>query len=211
MYSLRHLPEYVGTVAQWLVEPAKRNALMDIFLNRDYTQYDQLKGGTHKPDNWPLAEDFRLYVKRDVAPLIWTEALGTVQPVVTAVDPYAEGWRDVAAVQVFGAGAGAGEGQFQSPQGVAVGADGSIYVADSMNHRIQKFDSDGQFVSGFRRPDRGQLARPVQGTVGCGRRAGSIDLRGGHVESSGAAPQSRRRVDHAVGQGGQYRRAGHRR
>ena len=144
------MPEYAGTVAQWLFEPAKRNALMDIFLNRDYTQYDQIKGGTHKPDNWPLAEDFRLYVKKDVAPLIWTEAVGVVQPVTaTVVDPYAEGWRDVAAVQVIGSGVGAGQGQFQSPQGVAVGADGSIYVADSMNHRIQKFDKDGQFAASF--------------------------------------------------------------
>ncbi len=156
-YSLRHLPEYAGTLAQWLIEPARRNALMDIFLNRDYTQYDQLRGGIHKPDNWPLAEDFRLYVKRDVAPLIWTEALGTVQPVTPTVDPYVEGWRDIAAVQVFGAGVGTGQGQFQSPQGISVGEDGSIYVADSLNNRLQKFDQNGQFVAIFGGPTDGNL------------------------------------------------------
>ena len=36
---------------------------------------------------------------------------------------------------------GTGNGQFNSPSGVAVAADGSVYVADRDNHRIQKFDA----------------------------------------------------------------------
>ena len=39
---------------------------------------------------------------------------------------------------------GVGPGQFNEPWGVAVDKEGSIYVADTWNHRIQKFDSDGQ-------------------------------------------------------------------
>jgi sugar lactone lactonase YvrE len=34
---------------------------------------------------------------------------------------------------------GAGDGQFSWPNGVAVSSDGSVYVADSANDRIQKF------------------------------------------------------------------------
>jgi DNA-binding beta-propeller fold protein YncE len=34
---------------------------------------------------------------------------------------------------------GSGDGEFNWPQGVAVASDGSVYVSDSKNNRIQKF------------------------------------------------------------------------
>ena len=36
---------------------------------------------------------------------------------------------------------GTGYGQFNRPYGIAVATDGSVYVADMGNHRIQKFSS----------------------------------------------------------------------
>jgi len=41
---------------------------------------------------------------------------------------------------------GNGDGQFNNPNGVAVDS-GDVYVADSDNHRIQKFDSSGTFLT----------------------------------------------------------------
>src|SRR5262249_6852821 len=42
---------------------------------------------------------------------------------------------------------GTGVGQFKAPVGVAVDALGDVYVADSENHRIQKFTSAGGFIT----------------------------------------------------------------
>lgn len=40
-----------------------------------------------------------------------------------------------------------GDGQFYEPWGVAVGADGKIFVADTWNGRIQVFDNEGRFIT----------------------------------------------------------------
>jgi len=42
---------------------------------------------------------------------------------------------------------GSEDGQFNRPVGIAVASDGSVYVADSYNGRVQKFTSEGVFVS----------------------------------------------------------------
>ena len=47
---------------------------------------------------------------------------------------------------------GSGEGQLKDPRGVAVDAEGNILVADSSNHRIQKFTAEGQFLTAVGRP-----------------------------------------------------------
>jgi len=42
---------------------------------------------------------------------------------------------------------GTGPGRFIKPVGLAVDGEGNLYVADSGNHRIQKFDSEGEFIA----------------------------------------------------------------
>src|SRR5262245_18731551 len=45
---------------------------------------------------------------------------------------------------------GSGAGQFQTPVGVAVDqASGAVYVADSGNARVQKFDAQGNFIAAW--------------------------------------------------------------
>ena len=41
---------------------------------------------------------------------------------------------------------GFSEGEFYGPNGVAVGPSGSVYIVDTLNYRIQKFDSRGNFM-----------------------------------------------------------------
>ncbi|MBF0343616.1 MAG: VCBS repeat-containing protein [Nitrospirae bacterium] len=50
------------------------------------------------------------------------------------------------AINSFG-GSGSTTGMLNAPHGVAVDNVGNIYVADTDNHRIQKFDSSGNFIS----------------------------------------------------------------
>ncbi len=42
-----------------------------------------------------------------------------------------------------------GAGQFNEPWGIAVAPDGSVFVSDTWNHRIQKFTNDGQYVTSW--------------------------------------------------------------
>jgi sugar lactone lactonase YvrE len=53
-------------------------------------------------------------------------------------------------------------GDFAKPSGMAVDKDGNLYVADTLNNRIEVFDADGQFVRAFGKhgDGPGYFARP---------------------------------------------------
>ena len=57
---------------------------------------------------------------------------------------------------------GARTGEFRYPAFVAVGGDGTLYVSDGMNFRIQAFDRDGKFLRSFGTlgDNPGSFARP---------------------------------------------------
>jgi predicted membrane-bound mannosyltransferase/streptogramin lyase len=49
-------------------------------------------------------------------------------------------------------------GTFNEPWGIAVGPDGSVYVSDTWNHRVQKFTQDGRPIKTW-----GQYGQPLPG------------------------------------------------
>jgi tripartite motif-containing protein 71 len=58
---------------------------------------------------------------------------------------------------------GTGDGQFINPVGLATDSSDNIYVADRGNNRIQKFDSDGNFITKWGTPGigDGQFEEPT--------------------------------------------------
>jgi uncharacterized protein (TIGR03663 family) len=130
-----------------LTSPEYRAALWDIWLNRDYTAYSALTQEDMSLTNWQPSERMRLYVRKDVAALVWDYgvASATLEPAALE-DPYAKGMVQLAAQPVIG-GPGDAPGQFSGPRGMAVAPDGSLFVADTLNNRIQHLAADGTVIA----------------------------------------------------------------
>lgn len=159
-----YFPESIGPrILSRLGEPEMRQALWNIWWNRDYTLYGRLTNQSFDLSKWPLADRMRLYVRKDIAAQIWTYGVGpTVLEPVTARDPYAAARQVLSATLIFG-GQGQADGQFERQRGVAIAPDGSVYVADTFNHRIQKFDANGRHLLTFGRFGRFEDGSGLQG------------------------------------------------
>jgi DNA-binding beta-propeller fold protein YncE len=58
--------------------------------------------------------------------------------------------------------AGEAPGELNAPSGIALDADENVWVVSSLNHRIERFSSDGEHISGFGKfgTEPGQLNHP---------------------------------------------------
>lgn len=121
----------LGDVLRTTLKPESLGKLWNYFI---YRQTVDPLGST----------DFMLYIRKDLVSGLWG-ATATTGPTTAQTDAYEWKMRAIAPTAVWGA-PGSGSGQFQSPKGVAVAPDGSLYVVDSRNNRIQKFDSSGQHI-----------------------------------------------------------------
>jgi len=128
-----------------LTDPQMRAALFQIWLNRDYSLYGQITGKDFSLPNWSPAVDMRMYVRKDVVAKLWEYGVGPAVEEVVA-DPYEGKQIELSPDLVIGT-SGAGEGEFNAPHGIALAPDGSFYVADTDNHRIQHFAADGTFLN----------------------------------------------------------------
>lgn len=187
-----------------LTEPERRSRLWQIWFYRNHP------GETVTA--WPHRHEFRMYVRRDIASIVWDlnvtptdpttstagpsfdyaeldlaaqiayagvfDGLPLLQPRDVAVDNAGNRYiadtgnnrivvldragnflRAVGSTCLLGDGAAGkcvdpdgngplelGDGQFREPWGVAVAPDGTLFVADTWNGRIQAFDSQGNFL-----------------------------------------------------------------
>jgi sugar lactone lactonase YvrE len=82
-------------------------------------------------------------VRKDIGALLWDYGVTAASLEAGSIeDPYAKGTVSLDAQTMVGA-SGSAAGQLSAPRGVAVAADGSLYVADTSNHRIQHLRPDG--------------------------------------------------------------------
>ncbi|NOY98380.1 MAG: TIGR03663 family protein [Chloroflexi bacterium] len=129
-------------------DPTMRAGIFNIWLNRDFSLYAQATGSNALTlTTWEPSDRMRFYIRKDVAAQVWN--YGVIPEAQTiAADPYEQNAVTLAANLIFGVN-GAGPGQFDAPRGIAIAPDGSLYIADSRNHRIQHFSADGEFINAW--------------------------------------------------------------
>jgi len=125
--------------------PAIRAGIIQIWLNRDYTKYAEAKVRTDLTlTTWNPADKMRLYIRKDVASQIWNYG---VAPTVleTVADPTEGKYISLASDLIVNI-----ESQnprpMNAPRSLAFAKDGTVYVADSRNHRVLHLDMDGKVL-----------------------------------------------------------------
>jgi uncharacterized protein (TIGR03663 family) len=123
------------TIIEDLRNPEDRQSAVDFLLYRDLKE--------------PLgSSDFAFYMRRDVAAEIWQSSAISVPEQVEEASEYADVYRELQSIATWGR-QGTLEGALNFPKDLAVDAQGNVYVVDSQNNRIQKFDSDGNLVTAW--------------------------------------------------------------
>ncbi len=118
--------------------------IVDIWLKRDYTQYGLVLGKDMNTENWNPSQKFSLFVRKDVASMIWDYGSPAVEPVENAPD-YEEVNIALEESNVIFLN-DESYGTLNAPRDLDFSDHDTLYVADSRNHRIVEFGLDGSFV-----------------------------------------------------------------
>lgn len=112
-----------------------RAGIIDIWMDRDYSTYATTLGKTDlKPWTWSPSDRMRMYIRKDVVAGLYDYGV-TEGAEAVVIDPYDGKRREVSADEIIAPVDSNGLGLNQ-PRGLASGPDGSLYIADSQNHRI---------------------------------------------------------------------------
>ncbi|GAB4503367.1 MAG: hypothetical protein Fur0043_03590 [Anaerolineales bacterium] len=129
-------------IATALSDPNIRAGIWDIWFDRDYTRYAQATGHTDLSEiTWEPSDRMRLYLRKDVAAQIWNYGAAPVET-VTIQDPTEGKAIYLPADLVWGEG-GEKEIALNAPRALSFAPDGTLYIADSRNHRIVHLDASG--------------------------------------------------------------------
>lgn len=126
-------------------DPNMRTALFQIWLNRDFSAYAEIKNKDMSLQNWTPSSRMRLYIRKDIVSQIWNYGTTTTTSEEIVADPYEDKQIKLSSDKIIGT-QGSEPGQFQRPRDIAVADDGTIYIADTENHRIQHLSPDGNVL-----------------------------------------------------------------
>lgn len=140
-----------SSIWKTITNPAMRQAVIDIWLNRDFSRYAKLTASkTMTAETWEPSARMVVYMKKDLMRKMWkigdaaeiaadaSETTSFPDEKFTALNP----------VQSFGE-PGMGAGQLNRPRNLALAPNGDIYVLNTDNARIDVFDGSGVYKFGF--------------------------------------------------------------
>ncbi|HTX90068.1 MAG TPA: flippase activity-associated protein Agl23 [Anaerolineales bacterium] len=128
-----------------ITNPAMREAIFQIWYNRDYSEYASVTGESGLTlANWSPSNRMELFIRKDVADQMWE--YGIVQQQAAKPDPYLKGIISPSADTIVET-SGDAIGAMNAPRGVTIAPDGTLYVADSRNNRIVHLDALGKVIN----------------------------------------------------------------
>jgi len=129
-----------------VTSPEMRRALWELWFNRNYQPYAELKGRDLSPRGWSPASRMKVYIREDLATgYPGGTYAGELTDESAFVDTYGVSTFSLSPQTVLG-GPGSAPGQLQSPRQIAFTAQGNLLVADSDNNRIQLFSPAGDLL-----------------------------------------------------------------
>jgi predicted membrane-bound mannosyltransferase/DNA-binding beta-propeller fold protein YncE len=132
-----------------ITNPEMRAAIFNIWLDHDYTAYAKVTNNqTLSLETWQPSAKLRMYIRKDIATQMWNYGAAPAVAEPAPVDPYTAKITRLAPAFSFGA-TGSADAQFNKPRGLAIAQDGSIYVADSGNNRIQHLSAEGKLLQSW--------------------------------------------------------------
>ncbi len=134
-------------ISSALMDQNMRQALFNIWFDRDYTLYAQINDNQHLTlETWLPSEKMRFYIRKDIASQMWQYNTQAAIEQTIETDPY-ESKMMSHQPDGFISVSGSAPGDLNTPRGIDIAPNGTIYVADSLNHRIQQFSLDGLLLN----------------------------------------------------------------
>lgn len=130
-------------IANALSDPNIRAGIWDIWFDRNYSRYAQATGHTDMTEvTWEPSDRMRVYIRKDVVAQIWNYGAAPVET-VSIEDPTEGKAIFLTPDLIWGE---EGSLSLNAPRALAFAPDGTLYVADSRNHRIVHLDMDGTLL-----------------------------------------------------------------